>query len=135
MILERVKMGRLASIAASFVLAVLLLVTAHPGGVAYAQSEGFCKEDCERNCRNKGLGERCLAVCATRRKCDTSIRLGNESCTSVRNNCRRFCQARGGAACLPDCDTGFAQCMRTGVWGGYQNRFGAVTNFRVKKRE
>jgi len=116
-------------------LAALLLVAGFSAETALAQSEGFCKEDCERNCRIKNLGERCLAVCATRKPCDTSIRLGNESCTSVRTNCRRFCEARGGAACLPDCDTGFANCMRTGVWGGYRNRFGTVTNFRVKKRE
>jgi hypothetical protein len=128
-------MPRFMSIAACLACAMILAVTSGSGDPARAQSQGFCKEDCERACRQKGLSERCLAVCATRRPCDTSIRLGNESCTSVRNNCRRFCQARGGAACLPDCDTGFAQCMRTGVWGGYKNRFGGVTNFRVKKRE
>lgn len=115
------------------VLAVMLFAAG--GSPARAQSEGFCKEDCERNCRTQRMGERCLAVCATRKACDNSIRLGNESCTSVKNNCRRFCAARGGAACLPDCDTGFNNCMRTGVWGGYQNRFGTTTNFRVKRRE
>ena len=116
-------------------LAALTIVLFLGGGPALAQSQGFCKEDCERNCRNQGLGERCLAVCQTRKKCDTSIRLGNESCTSVRNNCRRFCEARGGAGCAPDCDTGYNNCMRTGVWGGYTNRFGGTTNFRVKRRE
>ena len=116
-------------------LAVLAVVLLAGAGPARAQSQGFCKEDCERNCRLKGMGEQCLSVCTTRKPCDTSIRLGNESCTSVRSNCRRFCQARGGAACLPDCDTGFSNCMSTGVWGGYQNRFGGTTNFKVKRRE
>lgn len=126
-------MGRVSAFGCLLaVLAAMLLIG---NGPALAQSQGFCKEDCERNCQTQRLGERCLAVCKTRKACDTSIRLGNESCTSVKNNCRRFCEARGGAACLPDCDTGFNNCMRTGVWGGYQNRFGGTTNFRVKRRE
>ena len=64
-------MGRVSAFGC--LLAILAAVLFFGDGRALAQSQGFCKEDCERNCRNQGLGERCLAVCATRKACDTSI--------------------------------------------------------------